>query len=217
MNFKETSFGYEYQTDKHLIFFGKKTADLNFLKKNYPQFEFRFIRQTHSDIYIKSVGNSSDIEADAHGTEEKNKALVIRTADCIPCLIINNETQDILAIHAGWKGVENQIIKKTLKHLAWTNISVFWGPHILQSSFEVDEPVKDLLLKSGYHLSTDVCRIKDNKYFVSLLQIAQSQVYQCATAKEYFCLVNTKTMLDFYSYRREKNSTGRNLSFIVKI
>lgn len=217
MSFKETEIGFEYQSNQHLVFFGKKTADISLLKKNYPYFDFRFLHQTHSDSLIKSCVNSSEIAADAHWTEEKNKALVIRTADCIPCMIINNNTQDILALHAGWKGVENKILQKSLKMLNWKNLSVFWGPHILQSSFEVDEPVKNLLLQSGFNLSSEVCRASHNKFFIDLLQIAQSQIRQCSEAQEYFCLYNTQTNLDFHSYRRDKFNAGRNLSFIVKI
>jgi YfiH family protein len=212
--FKETPLGFELQTNSHVIFFGKKTATLENLQQHWPQFIFRQIKQTHSDILIKSVNNSENIEADAHATSERNLALVIRTADCIPALIYDENKSIALAIHAGWRGVQNQITAKAIGALNLSEqLKLYVGPHIQQPSFECGQDVFDLLKPTA----KDYFK-KSDKYFVDLKNILVKQVKSFAkNPNVVFLDKDTLVEQNFSSYRREKNSSGRNLSFIAKI
>lgn len=220
MKFKQTPLGFEYKTNSVLVFFGNKNCTLAELKKNYPFLNFRLIRQTHSDILIKSVENTEDIEADAHWTQEKNIALVIKTADCLPLLVLCEEKKFILAIHAGWRGVENQICLKALNQinciLPWKNpLDIYLGPHIHQKSFEVDSTVKDQLVLSSYSLnSSDFVTPSNEKCLVNLSHIVQLQIKQISDFNFSECAFDTKTDFNFHSYRRGKMTWERNLSFI---
>lgn len=212
--FKETPLGFEYATKKYLVFFGKKNCKIIDLKTAYPKLTFRQIKQTHSDILIKSKIGSETIEADAHWTNQKNVALVVRTADCMPILAYSEKADLVLAVHAGWRGVQNKILAQAIKKLSLNDqLKIYVGPHIQKNSFEVDQDVKDLLAAQPANYIKN-----ENKYYIDLKNILYEQIDQVTENSEKF-LLNKDTMTDssFNSFRRQKKSSERNLNFIVKI
>ena len=210
--FKETDLGFCLQGKNHFVFFGKKNCAVEDLKKTYPTFEFRQTKQTHSDILIQSTPASESIEADAQYSTDTNIALVVRTADCIPALVHNAETGLVLGVHAGWRGVENKILLKSLKHLNLRqNLDIYVGPHILQNSFQVDLEVKNKLQPTS-----DQFYERNNKFYIDLKSILTQQIQSFADFKMSALEIDTQSDLRFNSFRRDKENSGRNLSFIVK-
>ena len=67
-----------------------------------------------NSLSIKAV---SEVETLIHpdildGVKERDLTLVVKTADCMPVLICDEEK--IGVIHIGWKGLENNIFYKTI-------------------------------------------------------------------------------------------------------
>ena len=138
-------------------------------------------------------------------------------------MILNTVTKKIAAVHAGWKGICNQITYKTLKALSTesstaNDFTIWIGPHILMQSFEVKEDVLDQLLNSSFEKNKDIhYQLFDKKIFVDLKSILLSQV-SAAIGTNYKIneiSIDTKTNLFLNSYRRDKLSAKRNLSFIA--
>jgi hypothetical protein len=108
--------------------------------------------------------NSSIPGADGLITAEKNIFLMLKTADCLPVFLYDPTLQIVAAVHAGWRGILNQIILRALdKFVALgTNpedLIVGVGPGICQKHFIVKGSVlKDFL--ASYPASTFV-RNKD--------------------------------------------------------
>lgn len=219
MKYFQNDLGFGYKDEKVLIFFGNKNGELNPLKNEFPEFEFVRVKQTHSDIFLPA---STELrEADAHWTAEKNKALLIATADCMPIMIYCEQSHRAAAVHAGWRGVANGIIEKTLHQLNFSGsdlkqYKIFCGPSIQQDSFEVDKDVFDqLAAKSRSSQSSSYSYQKNNKFYVNLNKIAQNQiVYTAGILNSVFSSIDTKTDENYYSYRRGKLRAERNLSFI---
>jgi YfiH family protein len=215
----QNNLGFGYQDQKVLVFFGNKNGTLTALEQEFPQFEFLRVKQTHSDIFVEA---STELkEADAHGTAEKNKALLIATADCMPIMIYCEQTNRAAAVHAGWRGVANGIIEKVLNQLIFSGsdlkqFRIFCGPSIQQNSFEVDQDVFEMIkAKSRSSRSESYSFAKDNKHYINLNQIAQNQIiYTSGCMNSVFSTIDTKTDENFYSYRRGKLKSERNLSFI---
>lgn len=220
-DFRNTEVGLFLETEMLQILFGNKNSTLDNIKKYFPLLHFQRIKQTHSDISVPS--SDQIIEADGHFTSDKNNALIISTADCTPIMIFCAETKRIASVHAGWKGVENQIVLKILKQFVSTGSSQkkfeFWiGPHILQSSFEVDSDVFQKLAASAYSIhEKDFSFQKNNKYYVDLKKIIFSQIQKVLGSDftVHVCEYDTKTDDNFWSFRRDKKNAGRNLSFIA--
>ncbi len=219
MKYFQNDIGFGYRDEKVLIFFGNKAGELENLKKEFPSFDFLRVKQTHSDIFLPA---STELrEADAHWTAEKNKALLIATADCMPLMIFCEQSNRIAAVHAGWRGVANGIIENTLKQLIHTGsgekkFRIFCGPSIQQNSFEVDRDVFDqLVAKSRSPHVSSYSFFQNNKYYVNLNKIAQNQILTTTgVMNSVFSAIDTKTNEDYYSYRRGKLKSERNLSFI---
>ena len=101
--------------------------------------------QIHSPIVVMvtepwAVGNRP--QADAMVTTEKNIALGILTADCVPLLFADTSAGVIGAAHAGWRGALTGVIENTIDAMQKLgankkSIHVALGPCIWQNSYEV--------------------------------------------------------------------------------
>lgn len=212
-NKSESEDGVSYQNNRLLVFFGKKNCDIQRIQTLFPHLEFRSVKQKHSDKFIQSFQDSSNTEADAHWTNEKNVALLIKTADCLPIMAYENSTSKIAAIHAGWRGVACRISALTLK--SFNRFDLFVGPHILQKSFEVKNDVQILLNQCVPDLDPATFTKHENGQInIDLQQIVLHQIGK--TRISHLCCLNidTKTGPEYHSYRRDQQGSGRNLSFI---
>ncbi len=213
MSFKETDLGFELKTDQYLVFFGKKDSSLENLKKAYLNLTFKMLWQVHGSELLHSTSEAEDNrKADAHWTEEKNLALISKSADCIPVLGFSKELNRVLAIHAGWRGVQNRIIPKSLQNLG-TSWDLFIGPHITKESFEIQNDCFESLKKCT--------RLESQEWYenqkADLTKIVFDQIKEVGTAQKSLTtlIFDTKTDLRFHSHRREKEAAGRQNSFIV--
>lgn len=222
MSFTETDLGFIQEKDDYLIFFGKNTATLEQIKQAYPDLSFRTVHQKHTDVCVSSSPDSGETIADAHFTDEARVALVVKTADCIPLLAYSKKQNLILAVHAGWRGVENQITPKSFVLTKMQEAEIFVGPHILQKSFEVDLDVKAQLekvyLQHTRKTDAQVFISRENKFYIDLKTIVKSQIQSVAIPFHLHELtIDTVSDTHFHSYRRNKQTSGRNLSFIARL
>lgn len=209
----------KYQKDNVLVVFGGVVDSIDSLKSQFDNLELKHIKQTHSDIVIEA--NNKLIEADAHFTSQKKQALLILTADCMPIMIYCAQTGRVAAVHAGWRGVENKIVEKTLLNLLKSGSSkkefLFWfGPHISENSFKVDEEVFRLISKAHYNLvESEFSVYKNGKYFINLKKIVTSQIHHIIGKNPAIesTDIDTFTCPEYYSYRRDQ-TVKRNTSFI---
>lgn len=222
MSFTESDLGFFLVQDNHMIFFGKNNATLDKLKQSYPDIEFRTVHQKHTDICVTSKPESQEIVADAHYTTEAGVGLVVKTADCLPILAFSKSQQLLVAIHAGWRGVENQLTAKSLLTAKLNEAEIFIGPHILQKSFEVDLDVKEQLEKvyllHTQNPDTAVFTAKENKYYIDLKAIVRKQIDSVSIPYHLHELaLDTVSDPRLHSYRRDRQTSGRNLSFIARL
>lgn len=235
MNFKNTNIGCEIEFSDYLILFGNRNATFERIKNFYPFFSFIRIKQTHSDIIINSIKPEDDLFyiGDAHWTEHKQLGLLISTADCLPIFLEDPITHKVAGIHAGWRGVAQKIVSKTLKQMDLSNFShiqVYIGPHIQKESFEIDQPVLDEILKSLDKNSLMLDEIKkqhekvysynesSKKFYLDLASVLKLQLIELGVdSKNINSLeINTVTNENFHSFRRDREKSGRQLSFIIK-
>ncbi|MEZ0391511.1 MAG: peptidoglycan editing factor PgeF [Pseudobdellovibrionaceae bacterium] len=225
MKVVQHSLGTVIETDSYIGLLGNKEAQISHLQQAFPHLNFKRIKQVHKDRIVHTSAQAIDFssEADAHYTSEKNLGLCISTADCIPVFIYHHEPRWIAGIHAGWRGVENRIVLKTIQALKRNgckseNLQIAVGPHIQLSSFEVTNDVRDLLLKCFDGEKRSVWNeISTTKSKVDLHQILKFQLLESGIDlhQTYFEFKDTVTDLSYHSFRRDKESSGRQLSFIA--
>jgi polyphenol oxidase len=103
----------------------------------------QFMDQVHgNDVEVIDEFSQSDPRADALITINRNVALAVMVADCVPLLLSNDSS--VAAVHVGRKGLINGIAVKTLsimRSIDPSPITAIIGPSICGKCYEVSEDV----------------------------------------------------------------------------
>ena len=215
MDWSSLDIGLECRSPHFVMFFGNKTGSLEKIRDRFSNLDFRFLKQVHGDLCVEST--ESEVEADAHITEEKNLALCIRTADCSPVLIAS--PQKICAIHAGWRGVMAEILPKSLDahfNPIPENMSIAIGPHIQKDSFQVDLSLGEAFSKKFGHEFVFQKEKFPGKAYVDLEAILSSALDD-KIQNRWVSADDTLSTDHYYSHRREPTNKGRNISFVARL
>lgn len=137
-------------------------------------------------------------------TNSPDVSLQIRVADCLPIFIKDLENNAIGLVHAGWRGLEVEIVKNAIglmqKEFASEpkNLSVFIGPHICQKHFEIksDVSVKFENYKKAFKFLGD-------KMFLDMGEVAKEQFEDLGVKNIQISKDCTFENEDLFSYRRE--------------
>ena len=183
------------------------------------------MRQVHGDyiVEVKDKKLKEAGEADAMITGERDIFLAVLTADCVPLLFVAPKQKLVAAVHAGWRGTLAGIADKTVRlfksqyDVEASDLEVALGPSIGACCYEVQNDVTVPLMKKWGKLTSPSIFVKEGKSFVNLRRLNRdilrasgvpgNQLYRIGPCTS--CSVD-----EFFSYRRERNETGRQMSFI---
>lgn len=184
-----------------------------------------FLNQVHGDEIIHKTNKFPSFPiADGIFTTQQNLALCIKTADCVPIFLFDKEHKVIAAVHAGWRGTALKILKKTIskmEHFYKTkpeNTYLFIGPAIGQCCYEVGKEVYEVFGFLGKRRQDFFNRKKGNSYMMDLKGINAYIAELEGIPTENIDTSDLCTFCNadlFFSYRRDKEETGRNVSFIT--
>lgn len=237
------------RSDDLILGFGRKGVSVTSISEKFQKYsktpiQWANLNQIHSKTVVRShLSQHSGVEADAHYTFDRGLALLVKSADCLPVLIHGPASDKfpngvIAAVHAGWRGVESDILSATVLKLKAdgvdiTSLIAVIGPHIRATSFEVDFNVGSLLhataKRAGFRESEPLYPVDEidsgnSKSFVHLDRIAIGQLMGAGISKDAIEVFeedgiapDTKTDLRWASYRRDGATAGRNYSFILRI
>lgn len=230
MRSKTHPLGHVFENERVFVFFGDRRSTPETLNHAFPSIRLVGLQQTHSNLVIDSPFEGSAPEGDAHVTRDTGLALGIRTADCVPVMIHDPISGWIAAIHAGWRGIENEIIIKTGEHLlkkgASLNKAEAWiGPHIGPASFEVGHDVAEKLetrfqsarsraASAALPLTSLLAHLDSEKSRVDLLSITQAQLGCLGIENIQALAIDTFSSSEHQSFRRDRDQAGRQTSFI---
>ena len=90
----------------------KKNLDLVSEKFGIKRENLVLMHQTHSNkvIVINKKNKNKKIIADALVTKSEGLAISVLTADCVPIILYDEINNVIGCIHAGWKGLSQNIL-----------------------------------------------------------------------------------------------------------
>ena len=211
-------------------------------EENIEENRKRFLRVFGGDYALASVWQThgagvriiKSIEEAADGNQ-KFDALVsnlervligVKTADCVPVLLGDAKTKAFAAIHAGWRGTVDSIVKNAIKKMRdayGTNtkdLICAIGPAATGKNYEVGQDVIDAF-QSKFSTSGKLFRkTRDGHALVDLHLANQKQLTSVGVAPENISIAPLCTIERtdlFFSYRVEKKlygKTGRLLSVI---
>jgi hypothetical protein len=132
-----------------------------FLKKITANKPIAYCDQRHSNqIKLIDIGGSAG-ECDGI-LSEIDLALMVRTADCVPLMIVNDG--HIGTVHCGRKSIVGGIIENLKSHLVSPeSAKAFLGPHIRVKNYEVKQDVVDQL--EGTKWQQFIIRDSQKSYF----------------------------------------------------
>jgi len=205
----------------------KKNLQIVKKKINKSAKDIFLLHQVHSNkfIYIDDKYKLKiKPKADAIITNQKNLPIAVLTADCAPILICDNKKNMIAAIHAGWKGAHNGIIKKVIKFMIkkgckLDNITAVVGPCIAVENYEIKQDFIKKFLKKDIKNKIFFKKIRNKNYF-NLNKYIYSQLKNLKVKN--IDVINKDTFNaknNFFSARRSisrnENDYGRNISIIM--
>jgi YfiH family protein len=176
-----------------------------------------WLNQTHSTDLLSLPAPAGLYNCDGSFTQAKNWPCVVMTADCLPVLFCNTSGTQVAAVHAGWQGLANGILSKTVAQFSDPSQVMVWlGPAIGPDAFEVGLDVLDAFGVDPSPTCKEFKPVKgkSNKWLGNLYALACKEltglgVTNIFGGKE--CTLSAPHQ--FYSHRRDPQS-GRMASLI---
>ena len=184
-----------------------------------------FPKQTHTATIkmITSCFNELDEraqkqflnETDAVVTDLKGVCVAIKTADCVPILLFDSKQKVVAAVHAGWRGTVQNIVKETIQLMAekyGSSPSDLWagiGPSISPEIYEVGEEVWSQFASEFYQATYPS---KADKRLLDLWSANYHQLVNAGVPSEQIEAARICTYSNpdqFFSARRDGLKTGR--------
>ncbi len=168
------------------------------------------VKQIHSDIVWDAGTLRYGEEGDALVSNLPDTLVGIKTADCVPILLVDPATRSVASVHAGWRGTAQHILPKTVDVMerSWgvrpENLRAAIGPAIGVCCYQVGPEVA---LRFGIGTAEPV--------HIDLAQLNRTQLTAAGLKDIWvsgectFC-----SPRQYFSYRREAESAGRMLSYI---
>ena len=188
---------------------------------------FVIANQTHSDhvavIEEKQTRGWERLEdavedCDALVTNLSGVVLAVLTADCVPILLYDPVREVVAAVHAGWRGTEAGIVRKTIEVMEKrfgsdpSDLLAGVAPAIGKCCYEVGEDVASHFI--GY---PDAIERRGEKFMLDLPSINKEQMLAAGVPEKQIEMSGTCTACEvdqFFSYRKEQGCSGRFMSLI---
>lgn len=114
------------------------------------------MHQLHTDVVHRIDGAPpAKLEGDALMTNVPGLLLVIRTADCLPVLLVDEVNRAVASAHCGWRGTEKRILEKAVKAMGEAygskpaGMLAALGPCIGPACYEVGPEVRKEFMQAG--------------------------------------------------------------------
>ena len=169
-----------------------------------------WLDQVHGTRVVEASGTPGiPAQADGIWSRDRDIALAVLTADCLPVVMVDAEFETVGLAHGGWRGLAGGILAETASALPG-GVSIAWiGPGIGPASYEVGEDVVDVVRGLEVELDRIFRPIgTSGKGMLDLFTLAALQL-EALGLKEIYCeRIDTFGSEKLYSYRRD-GATGR--------
>jgi len=176
------------------------------------------MKQVHGARVITVTEPGLAGEGDALVTKTPGLLLGIKTADCLPILMVDLKNKCVAAVHAGWRGSAQCIVQVALRDmglLSGTNpidVLVAMGPAIQKCCFEVGPEVAREFSKFDAAFEEVTTKRHLDLQAINARQLEQAGVSPTQILRNELCTVCQAEQ--FWSFRREKEQAGRMVSVV---
>jgi len=186
--------------------FGTRHADVPAMFPNLAM-----LQQIHSATPVAACGRAGNLgQGDALTERTPGAVVAVRTADCVPILLADARNRAVAAVHAGWRGTVAEIAARALEAMAREfgtraeDLHAAIGPGIGKCCYEVGPEVAAHFGAAG-RAHIDLAEANRR----------QLQAHGIPAARIYVANLCTRCLSEeFHSFRRDRESAGRNYSFV---
>lgn len=176
---------------------------------------------------VRNAHGLSDREQDGDAliTDEAKLSIGVRTADCVPILLLDAKRRAVAAIHAGWRGTAIEIVRCAIYKMAADFKSVpadmfaAIGPCVRECCYEVGSEVA-AQFEGVFPEWRETPPKPNGKRNLNLPEanIRQMRAAGIPDVQIYdSCLCTCCQIETFYSVRREPGEPGRMTSAIARL
>jgi len=131
------------------------------------------VRQVHGTRVLEASRATASSEADALYSEAADTALAVLVADCIPILLVDEDSTRFAVVHAGWRGLHEGVVVAALAHFEDArHVAAFLGPSISQEGYQVGPEVATLFADVPGAVAGD----GDDRFRLDLREVATAQL-----------------------------------------
>ena len=184
--------------------FGTRHSDIPALFQNLAT-----LKQIHSSNCVTACGRTGVLgQADALIENIPGAVVAVKTADCIPILLVDDRHRAVAAVHAGWRGTAAHVVQRAIDAMAREfdtrpgNLHAAIGPGIGKCCYEVGPEVAAQFGEAG-------------RAHIGLAEENRRQLAERGVSRIYIADLCTRCLPEeFHSYRRDGEKAGRLYSFI---
>jgi len=181
-----------------------------------PPESVALLKQIHSDIVLHADLPRCSPEGDA--LLSAGRPVGVKTADCLPILLVDERHRAVAAVHAGWRGSVSRILEKAVQSMSerWgtrpEDLHAALGPAIGACCYEVGPEVATQFAalfpeRRDLDQRTRIDLEDANRRQLLALGVSPGKIYSAGLCT--FC-----DPAQFHSFRRDREAAGRMISFI---
>ncbi len=154
--------------------------------------------------------------ADACFSNRAGEVCAVLTADCLPVLFCNDSGTAVAAAHAGWRGLADGVLERTIACFQGppSSLLAWLGPAIGPAHFEVGPEVRAAFVSGHAEAASAFRPGRGDRWFADIWALARQRLKSAGVSRIYGggrCTYEEEER--FYSYRRD-GKTGRMASLI---
>lgn len=184
------------------------------------------VKQVHGARILEPEGvlKSEPEGYDTVLTDRPGLAVAVKTADCLPILVVEPKSRVVAAVHAGWKGTLARVAQAAIRRIVekggrTENLVCALGPNMAGACFEVEEDVVADFEREfpGWPI---LKRLSETKWLLDVATVNRLQLQEMGVTDTKIDRIDLCTHCRsdlFWSYRRDGEAAGRMVNFITLV
>lgn len=175
-----------------------------------------WLQQVHGVDVVDAAHASCLPSADAAYARQPGAVCAVMTADCLPLLLCDSQGTEVVAVHAGWKGLLDGVIEASVHNMqsSPSTLLAWLGPAIGPQAFEVGDEVRDAFIAHHADAAHSFVDQGHGKWLGDIYQLARQRLSRLGVTQVYgggLCTYSDEAR--FFSFRRD-GATGRMATMI---
>jgi YfiH family protein len=168
------------------------------------------LKQIHSATCVPAEGRSGVLgQGDALLEDTAGSVVAVKTADCIPVLLIDDRHHAVAAVHAGWRGTAARIVPNAIEAM---------GQRFRTSAADLHAAIGPGIGKCCYEVGPEVAAQfgGQGRGYLDLPEHNRRQLLEAGVTPERIYASNLCTKCRpelFHSFRRDQEAAGRLYSY----